>query len=125
LGHTRPLDRVVSSPAASLDILTIALFIAGTLAIGVWIDLAQNTFLRAHASAPNSRPFAGGDLLQAVMRPWRLVRSGGLVALFALTGSSQRDPALESLRQSYLGRRRIGLALFAAAWIVWLFSHLG
>jgi hypothetical protein len=59
------------------------------------------------------------------MRPWRLLRSGALISLFALTGSPQRDPAIESLRQRYLVRRRIGLALFAAAWIVWFASRLG
>jgi hypothetical protein len=97
----------------------------GTFAIGVWIDLAQNSFLRAQASAVNSRPFAGGDLVKGAMRPWRLLRSGGLAALFALTGSQQRDPALESLRQRYLARRRYGLALLAAGWIVWVASHIG
>jgi hypothetical protein len=45
--------------------------------------------------------------------------------LLGLTGSPQRDPGLESLRQRYVARRRIGLALFVAGWIVWLASRLG
>ena len=96
----------------------------GAVAIGIWIDLAQNSFLRAHAKAPGSRSFARDDLTKATMRPWRLVRGAPLAAIFALNGVPQRDPALESLRQRYLGRLRIGLSLVFATWIVWLVSRL-
>lgn len=59
------------------------------------------------------------------MRPWRVFRGRALAAIVALIGARQGDPALESLRQRYLARRRIGLSLVLATWIVWLVSRLG
>jgi hypothetical protein len=63
--------------------------------------------------------------VRKLVRPWQLLRAGPLTALVALTGTRQSDPALESLRQSYLMRRRIGLSLVLATWIVWVVARIG
>ncbi|MEP6694945.1 MAG: hypothetical protein ABJB39_09885 [Chloroflexota bacterium] len=107
-----------------VDLLAVVFFVSGALLIGIWIDAAQNSFLRAHARRPTAGSFTGDEVVRLAMRPWRLLRAGALTSLLGATGTPQRDPGLERLRQRYLSRRGIGLAVIAASWVVWLGTRL-
>jgi len=97
------------------------LFSIFAVALGTWITQAQNSYLRAYAAATGSASFASGDLFRRVIaRPWELLRSAPLTHISRATGTAQSDAVLEGLRQRYLSRRRVGLAAFFVAWLVWV-----
>ena len=87
------------------------LFVVLAVAVGAWMNSAQDAYMRAHARANGMEPQTSGTMLRRLLRPWALLRSAPLTAISRAVGTRQADPGLERLRQTVIARRWIASAL--------------
>jgi hypothetical protein len=92
-------------------------FSLSMILVGAWMTRAQDAYLRAYAASTGAESATTGDLIRRLRRPWRLVTTAPLTSIARATSKPQSDPAVEALRQRYLARRRVALALLFAGFL--------